>query len=291
MSQPESRLTPRAVSWRVHGLDIAGLSWGEAGERPVLALHGWLDNAASFVPLGPVLAGCHVVALDLTGHGRSAHRSGDASYQIWDDLPEILGVVDALGWETFDLVGHSRGAIISTLFASACPERIAHLVLLDAVMPAPVAESAFPRQMRSALEDKMSLPTRERKRIRDVATAVEIRRRNGLQLPAARLLAERNLEPYRGGYRWTMDPRLQGASAVKLSPGQINAVLSALSMPTLLLLAREATHRTPELMARVRAQIPNLQEAEFAGGHHFHMEGDVAAVAARILSFIAGSEG
>lgn len=290
MSQPESQVTPRAVSWRAHGLEIAGLSWGDPGGRPVLALHGWLDNAASFVPLAPHLCGCHVVALDLTGHGRSAHRSDDATYQIWDDLPEILAVTGALGWERFDLVGHSRGAIISTLFASSHPERVAHLVLLDAVMPAPVPEAEFPRQMRSALQDKMRLPTRERKRIDSLDKAVEIRRRSGLQRPAARLLAERNLEPYRGGLRWTTDPRLQGASPVKLTQGQIDAVLGALRMPTLLLLAAEATHRTPELMARIHHAIPHLQEEEFAGGHHFHMEGDVAAVAARILDFIDGSE-
>ncbi|NND67476.1 MAG: alpha/beta hydrolase [Halioglobus sp.] len=290
MSQPQAQVTPRSVSWRIHGLDIAGLSWGDPGGRPVLALHGWLDNAASYIPLAPLLTGCHVVALDLTGHGRSDHRSNDASYQIWDDLPEILGVVDALGWNTFELIGHSRGAIISTLFAAAYPERVTHLVLIDAVMPGPVAEEDFPRQMRSALEDKMSLPSRESKRINSIETAVEVRIRSGLDEPAARLLAERNLEPYRGGFRWSTDPRLKGASAVKLSPGQIDAVLSSLSMPTLLLHAAQATFRAPELMARVRRQIPRLTEAEFAGGHHFHMEGDVAAIAARILAFMDESE-
>lgn len=285
MSQPEPQVTPRAVAWRVHGLDIAGLSWGEPGGRPVLALHGWLDNAASFVPLAPLLSGCHVVALDLTGHGRSAHRSDDATYQIWDDLPEILAVLDALGWESFELVGHSRGAIISTLLASTYPERVRHLVLLDTVIPTSTPEAEFPQQMRRALEDKKVLPTRERKRIADLERAIEVRMRSGLERPAARLLAERNLEPYRGGFRWTTDPRLQGASPARLTPGQVDAIQRALGMPTLLLGAAEATHRTSEFMAPVRERIPHLIEGEFAGGHHFHMEGDVAAVAARILAF------
>ncbi len=289
MSQPESQVTPRAATWRVHGLDIAGLVWGEQGGRPVLALHGWLDNAASFIPLAPMLSGCHVVAIDLTGHGRSAHRSMDASYQIWDDLPEILGVLDALGWDTFDLVGHSRGAIISTLLAASCPERVKHVVLLDAVMPAPTPAEDFPVQLRKGLDDKMSLPDRERKRIKHKEAAVHARILTGLDEPSARLLAERNLEPYRGGYRWSTDPRLQGASPVKLGPGQIDAVLAGLSMPTLLLTAEEGTHRSAEFMARIRRQIPRLTEGEFAGGHHFHMEGDVAAVAARILAFMDDS--
>ena len=100
------------------------------------------------------------MALDLTGHGQSTRRSTDASYQIWDDLPEILGVLDALGWDSFQLVGHSRGAIIAALLASAFPERVRALVLLDALTPQPLAEQAFPAQLRKALQEKPRLQAR-----------------------------------------------------------------------------------------------------------------------------------
>ena len=119
---------PMAMSWQVNGLQLAGLSWGDPGAKPLLALHGWLDNAASFSVLAPLLKHHHVVAVDLTGHGLSAHRSADAGYQIWEDLPELLGVLDALGWQEFSLMGHSRGAIIAGLLASTLPERVQRLV-------------------------------------------------------------------------------------------------------------------------------------------------------------------
>ena len=43
-----------------------------AGGPKLLAMHGWLDNAASFLPMAPHLSGHDLVALDLPGHGRSA---------------------------------------------------------------------------------------------------------------------------------------------------------------------------------------------------------------------------
>mgnify|MGYP006388282055 CR=1 FL=1 len=68
------------LQWQVNNLQLAGLSWGEPGEKPLLALHGWLDNAASFIPLLPLLEKYHVVALDFAGHGGSEHRAAGYDY-------------------------------------------------------------------------------------------------------------------------------------------------------------------------------------------------------------------
>lgn len=281
-----SGAAPLPLQWEINGLNLAGLSWGNPGERPLLALHGWLDNAASFSLLAPLLSGYHVVALDLTGHGQSDRRSADATYQIWDDLPEILGVVDALAWDSFNLLGHSRGAIISSLLASAFPERIRRLVLFDAVGPQPVPEQEFPRQMRKFLRDKQRLLLRNSRVFSSVEDAVRTRRERGLPAAAARRLVERNLCPCPGGFTWTTDPRLRGASAVKLTAGQNRAVLEALSVPTLLLLAAEGLGRQRELAVNAKRHVGNLITEQVDGGHHFHMETNVAGVARRLERFL-----
>ncbi len=290
MTQDAETRAARPLHWLVNNLQLAGLGWGEPGEKPLLALHGWLDNAASFACLAPLLTGYQVVALDLTGHGQNARRSADASYQIWDDLPEILGVLDALGWDTFDLVGHSRGAIIATLLASAFPERVRHLVLLDAISPQAVAQEQFPLQMRTALQDKRSLMDRPQRVFPSVDDAVASRSGKGLSMAAARLLVERNLRDCAQGVTWTTDPRLRGASAVKLTKRQSEAVLQALSMPALLLQAQDSAGQVPPMLEYAQRFLDGVVVRTIDGGHHFHMESCVSEVAQHMQRFLAGIE-
>ncbi|MBW8822952.1 MAG: alpha/beta fold hydrolase [Xanthomonadales bacterium] len=99
----------------------------------VLALHGWLDNAASFIPLAAHLAGIELVAVDLPGHGRSVHLPPGAIYTFEMAVHHVLDIADALGWERFTLLGHSMGAGIASLVAAACPQRVERLVCIEAL--------------------------------------------------------------------------------------------------------------------------------------------------------------
>jgi pimeloyl-ACP methyl ester carboxylesterase len=274
------------LTWEIDGLTLKGLAWGEPGGRPVLALHGWLDNAASFALLAPLLKGHYVVAPDLTGHGQSDWRSPDATYQVYDDIPQIVGIVDLLGWDDFNLLGHSRGAIISSILASAFPERVRRLVLLDGVSPPPLAENEFVGQLRNYVIERKRLLARRPRIYPDVQAAVAAREEQGLTPEAASLIARRNLRPCEEGYLLTTDPRLRGASAVKLTPGQVKAMLDALETPTLLMMAEQGLAVThAKRFSAMDEHVPRARVEAFPGGHHFHMESEVATLATRILTF------
>jgi len=281
---------PAELSWVVNGLTLKGLSWGDPGQAPLLMLHGWLDNAASFTMLAPRLTDFHVVALDLTGQGQSDHRSADATYQIWDDLPEILGVVDQLGWSEFDLLGHSRGAIISALLSSAVPERIKHLVLLDAISPQAVSEEEFAGQLRKFLDQKPTHLAATNRVFDSAGEAVTQRQKAGLHADAAKTLAMRSLKPCNDGFSWTTDRRLFGASAVKLTEGQNRAVMQGLTMPSLLLLAESGRIASSEAFKETLRYSPSLRVEYVPGGHHFHMEEPLVSLVTRINSFLQEGE-
>ena len=89
------QITPAALSVAPKPLSLAqgrlaALSWGRADAPTWLALHGWLDNAASFTRLAPLLVEAldiRIVALDFRGHGHSAHAPQGGDYALCDYAP------------------------------------------------------------------------------------------------------------------------------------------------------------------------------------------------------------
>ncbi|MFT3691271.1 alpha/beta fold hydrolase [Paenirhodobacter sp.] len=283
---------PRDCRWDVDGLQLAGLAWGHEGGIPVLALHGWMDHAASFQELAPRLAGCHVVALDLSGQGQSGHRSPHATYNIWDDLPQIAGVLDRLGWKDCVLMGHSRGANIATLFAAVQPERARALVALDWLVPEPVPDESVVSTLRAFIEETRRHKTGAPRIFASKGDYIERRRSQGNSRQTSEALADRALIEMPDGFRMRGDPRHFASSAVKLTQGQVEAVLRAIRCPVLNLWAEDGVRsRRPKAMelARLGARLtPDYELAEFPGDHHFHLEPRIAAqIAGAILAFLA----
>ena len=121
----------------------APLSWGRQDAPTWLALHGWLDNAASFTRLAPRLVsalGIRIVAIDFRGHGHSAHAPAGNDYALWDYTHDVLDAMEALGLEQATLLAHSMGAAVSCLLAAALPEKVARLIparLVTRILRAP----------------------------------------------------------------------------------------------------------------------------------------------------------
>ena len=84
----------------------------QQGKPLLIALHGWLDNSASFLPLAPHLGDFHLICVDLPGHGHSDHKT--TPYVFVDWLDDLYQIVQEAGWSRFTLLGHSLGALIAS---------------------------------------------------------------------------------------------------------------------------------------------------------------------------------
>lgn len=266
-------------NFTVNGYNLAAKEWQPDGNIKVLALHGWLDNAASFDRLAPLLKGCHVVALDLPGHGLSAHKSPQASYNIWDDLLDILAVADELGWSGFHLLGHSRGAIISMLLGASCADRVQSMLLLDGLWPMSVKIEDSAHQLAAFIQQRRALTDKRLPRYRSVDDALRARCTSaGMSEPAARPIVERGLKQRGDHYYWASDARLTTASAFKLSAGHIDSMISAIAIPCLLVLAEQGMGGHREVLEQLSA-YPTINYQVLPGSHHFHLESQVGEIA------------
>lgn len=253
-------------------LRLAACVWGPATGRPVLALHGWLDNAASFDRLAPLLPGLRIVALDLPGHGHSDHRPPGCRYHFIDFVFDAVAAADALGWERFDLLGHSLGAAVACCLAAGAPDRVGRLALIDGLGPLTEPISNTPARLARAL-DEIRRPQSRPTVYPDVTAAALARRRaTGLTLEAATLLVERGIRRIADGVIWRSDSRLVRISPVYLSEPQVRALLGAIRAPAILIQARDGLlRRRPEMTGRLSA-LPDLEQVELTGGHHLHLE-------------------
>ena len=267
---------------------IAGLRFGNPDGPPVLALHGWLDNAASFIPMAPYLDSHDIVAIDMLGHGASAHIPKGYDYAFVDWLHDILDVLDALGWRQAHLLGHSLGGALASVLAAGAPERVLSLALIEALGPPPWPGDHAAESLRNAIAGRRKAISPPRL-IPDIATAVRARlQATEKSEAAARLLVERNLRQVDGGYQWRSDPRLMWPSHLRAEEASVRNWLSSIECPVLLVAADPApVYFTPELRNARFACLKHGEQHIVPGTHHLHMD-KPEAVAGLIRDFWSG---
>lgn len=253
-------------------LQIRGLVWGEPTKEPIIALHGWLDNAASFSYLAPLLNQYQVIAPDLAGHGFSDHRPAGTPYYVWDNVADVLALADYLELNSFHLVGHSMGAGIASLLAAVVPERVKSLVLLDGLVPVTTPAEQSPQQMAMALRQRKRIAERPLRCYERFQDAVDVRAKSQYPVSheAAIALVSRAITQTDSGWQWHTDPYLFAPSVLRLTEDQVAEFLRVIKMPVLLCLAERgiATEQTYQLVK----YVTDINVECLPGGHHFHLE-------------------
>jgi pimeloyl-ACP methyl ester carboxylesterase len=115
----------------VNGIEIVYEERG-AGARPLVLVHGFTGFRHDFASqLEGLAQQGRVLAPDLRGHGESGRSADPSSYSFEQLTGDLLGLLDALGIERCDLLGHSMGGMLALRAAMRAPERVASLVLMD----------------------------------------------------------------------------------------------------------------------------------------------------------------
>lgn len=219
----------------LRGLQYHVRHWGKPDAPKLFMLHGWMDVSASFQFMVDCLRqDWHVIAPDFRGFGLTASPGVDT---FW--FPDYLADLDALldhyaPGEAVNLLGHSMGGNIATLYAGTRPERIACLINLEGFgLPATQAQQAPGRyaQWLDALRQKPVL----RSYPSQAAVVARLQKTNPRlsNARAAFLSAHWAAENADGGWDILADPAHKLTSPILFQVEEMMACWQAITAPVL----------------------------------------------------------
>jgi pimeloyl-ACP methyl ester carboxylesterase len=262
------------LSIAVPGLTLAAKTWGDpAAEHKVLAIHGWLDNAATYDALAPLLRNIYLVAIDLPGHGLSQHRDANDTYHFIDWIPDVVAAADTLGFQRFTLMGHSMGAAVASITAGTVPERIRGLVLFDGIAPFTTTPAETPATLADYIRQRSRLLDKERPSCASFEAAMRrLQKVTNLEEPALKALVTRNTRQEGDRWVWTYDDRLRRISPMRFTEEHNMAFLQRIACPTLFVRPKDGFPVRPGLLEDWASAIKDMTTVRPEGGHHVHLE-------------------
>ncbi|HEY5729833.1 MAG TPA: alpha/beta hydrolase, partial [Anaerolineales bacterium] len=121
-----------------NGIKLHVVQAGPKSGVPVILLHGfpefhygWRKQIPAFVE-----EGCRVIVPDQRGYNLSDKPKGIKNYSTDILVEDIIGLIDALGYEKVNLVGHDWGAVVAWRLAIKYPEQLHKLSIMNAPHPA-----------------------------------------------------------------------------------------------------------------------------------------------------------
>ncbi|HEX5469830.1 MAG TPA: alpha/beta hydrolase [Gaiellaceae bacterium] len=263
------------MTWiAVEGRDalLEGLDFG--GEGPgALLLHGLAGTAREWEETASWLVESHrVVALDQRGHGRSERRPGDVTTGAF--VADALAAIETLGLAPAVLVGQSLGGLVAFLAASARPDLVRALVVVEAT-----PDSETPDVVAQIGDYLRSLPVPFPSEEAAVAFF-------GGESLRARAWA-RNLVAAPDGLRPAFDADVLTAAMADAAARDHWAEWRALAVPTLLVRGEQGMLSAEDAAAMVAA-VPSAQAVSVPGaGHDVHLDAPGAWREA-LVAFLSG---
>lgn len=258
----------------------------------MVCLPGGPGRAAEYLgDLGGLDKVRQLILLDPRGVGRSEDPADPATFRVDRLVADVDALRAHLGLEQVDVLAHSAGAVLATLYAAAHPERVARLALITpglAAIGVEVAEA----DLRAVLDSRAGEPWYP-----EALAAME-------QLMAGDLAAESfsASRPFFYG-RWDetarahsaagMAPRHQAArqgyfAGVELDPAVTRAALGKLTAPVLLYAGERDPLVTAAMVREAVAVFSNAAAVVQPGAGHFPWVDDPARFATTVGSFLTG---
>ncbi len=110
------------------------------GSRHVLAVHGWFGSASGWGPWVNVLDREKFTFAFMDARGYGGMKGNAGPFTVEQMAADMVALADGLGWDKFDLIGHSMGGSVVQHVLLDAPERVGKIV---AISPVPASGVPF----------------------------------------------------------------------------------------------------------------------------------------------------
>ncbi|MEU0439246.1 alpha/beta hydrolase [Streptomyces sp. NPDC006186] len=260
---------------------------------PLVVLPGGPMRASAYLgDLGGLAAHRRLHLLDLRGTGDSAPAADPATYRVDRLVDDVEAFRAHLGLERMDLLGHSAGGSLATLYAARHPERVSRLALITTAVR-PLGLCATPEDRLAAARLRTSEPWFDQAYPKYRAWL------------AGEADYDDDVTPFFYG-RWDDTARAHAAAEPEqtpddpsdryyegidnaLDPAALRAALTRLTAPVLLLAGELDGGPTPGLARRTAEAFPHARLTVQPGAGHYPWLDDPEEFTARLLAFLDGT--
>jgi pimeloyl-ACP methyl ester carboxylesterase len=259
----------------VTSIDGTPIAYWRSREGPPLVLvHGTAADHSRWAPVLPAFKQRFTVyAVDRRGRG----GSGDSDdYAIEREFEDVAEVVDSLGEESVNLVGHSYGALCA-LEAALLAKNVRKLVLYDPGIEV-AGEQIYPPEVIERLEALLGA------RDRDGVVATTMREVAGLPPQTVEYMRSQPVWQARVDAAHTIPRELRAVKAYRLDAERFGD----LGVPTLALSGGDSPAALRKAGEAVNEALPNSRIVVMPGHGHAAMDTGTDLFTTKVLRFLEG---
>ncbi|XP_011064232.1 PREDICTED: probable serine hydrolase [Acromyrmex echinatior] len=261
---------------------VAGKLWGSQNKQPILALHGWQDNAASFDNIAPlIMKNTPVLAIDLPGHGLSSWLPPGFMYNELIYFLLVKRIKRYFGWEKIKVMAHSLNAMTIYWYAATFPTELQYVIALDFFKFISISTDTHTSMFRNAVdtffkleESYVQLSYTQSEIMKKISTGIYI----NLDESSIKILMTRGITQKEDGmYIINRDPRMRVIPIHSMfSSEQVEEYAKFITCPYLIIKGdinfygedQELFYKTLEIM---RATNDTVQYEILSATHHLHL--------------------
>lgn len=267
--------------------------------QPILAIHGWQDNAGTFDKLAPLLVNSNrsVLCIDLPGHGLSSHYpTGQYYYLFWDGVHFIRRIVKYFNWKKVSLIGHSLGGGMSFLYAAIFPEEVDKYISIDLASPCVRNPDTLVPVLGESVDKFLKCETYSHNKSHEFnyGEALEIlydAHNGSLTRDSAKIMLKRGAKiASNGKYVFVRDPRLKVSGLGFMNIDQALDFAKRIKCDVLNIKAYPGLKTaTPEyyekVLDKIKENSARFEKHDVPGTHHLHLN-DPESITGIIINFL-----